>query len=70
MLIHQNFSDKKMCGRFYLILVIGVSLEALGARILMKCAKVGAIWPIEIGVRMIAGFTELPIKIIGVGIYA
>ena len=37
---------------------MGAAEQALGARMRMKGASVGAIWSIVTGVCMIAGFTE------------
>lgn len=37
---------------------MGAAEQALGARMRMKCASVGAICSIVTGVCMIAGFTE------------
>ena len=52
---------------FYRKSVIGAELQALGARIRMKWASVGAICSMVTGVCMIAGFTEWPMKISGEG---
>ena len=48
--------------------VIGAEVQALGARMRIKCASVGAIWSMVTGVWIMAGFTECPMKINGEGI--
>ena len=48
--------------------VIGAEVQALGARMRIKCASVGAIWSMVTGVWIMAGFTECPMKISGEGI--
>jgi hypothetical protein len=45
--------------------IIGAKVAAFGARIRIKCVIVGAIRPILMGVKMVAGFTSHPIKISG-----
>ena len=61
MLIYLHFYPE-----FYLrISAKGGKADAFGARIRMKCAKVGAICPTLTGVWMTAGRTSHPIKIKG-----
>ena len=48
--------------------VIGAISHALGARIRMKYANVGAMKSMVTGVCMMAGLTEYPINIKGMGI--
>ena len=61
MLIYLHFLDE-----YYLRMsIIGAKVAAFGARIRIKCVIVGAIRPILMGVKMVAGFTSHPIKISG-----
>ncbi len=67
MLIYLCFAPC-FVSKFYRRSVIGAEVQALGARIRIKCASVGAIWSMVTGVWIMAGFTEYPMKISGEGI--
>ena len=50
--------------------VRGEVLQPFGARILIACAMVGAIYSTEVGISIISGFTEAPKRIRGAGVLA